>query len=813
MFLHRSIKESDLPIDDHNAVFNSDWIFVSLLTATLISNMLKLMKTALFCLLAVNVFAQVDLVNIGHIDLNTLHDQGLNDIWGYTDELGNEYALVGGEKGTSVVSLVDPVNPQEIFYEPGMESIWRDLKTVGDYAYVTTEALNGLLIIDLSPLPASSSLPVSYYNGPGGSEWASAHNLYADDNGYVYIFGSNRGNGGVIILDVTVDPMNPVEVGVFDNWYVHDGYIENDTMYLGHINDGFFSMVDVTDKANPVLLGTHDTPHTFTHNAWGKNNDYVFTTDEVSGAYIGAYDVSDPSNIVEVDRIQSSPGSGVIPHNAHVMGDYIITSYYSDGVVVHDATYPYNMIEVGSYDTYPLQTAGYDGCWGVYPYFPSGLIVASDREYGMFVLSPTYNPAAYLEGIITDSQSLLPVEGVQCEIIGSSDPDLSNVTGFYATGMANGGTYDVTYSKIGYYPQTISTTIVNGVITTQDVQLVPIPPFTLDITVLEEGTNNPLDNVEIQLVGITTTHTGLTNALGEESVTMYHEETYRLAIGKWGHVTYCEELFVDASTGSMTVHLAPSYYDDFTFDYGWSVSGDAPAGQFERAVPEGSESSPYTDAAYDCSDYCYITENLATGSISDGDVDAGYVLLTSPMMDLSTATDPYVHYERWFYMNGGILPPGDSLEIFLRNGTDVVKIDIQKYDTTTYGMWIEKNIRILDYLSLSSTMQIQVFTSDFGVDYNITEAAFDDFFIVESEFVALPEIEETNWIVFPNPGNGIVQVRNLKSDRKFEIRSLNGVLVQNGEVNSSSTIDLSNLSDGVYFLKIGDRVQKILITK
>lgn len=771
------------------------------------------MKAALFCLLTLHAFAQVDLVNIGHLDLNTLHNQGLNDIWGYTDEVGNEYALVGGEKGTSVVSLVDPTNPQEIFFEPGMSSIWRDLKTVGDYAYVTTEAMNGLLIIDLSPLPASSTLPVNYYSGSAGSEWFSAHNLYADDNGYVYIFGSNRGNGGVIILDVTVDPMNPVEVGVFDNWYVHDGYVENDTMYLGNISDGFFSMVDVTDKANPVLLGTHDTPHTFTHNAWGKNNNYVFTTDEVSGAYIGAYDVSDPANIIEVDRIQSSPGKGVIPHNAHVKGDYIVTSYYSDGVVVHDATYPYNMIEVGSYDTYPLQTTGYDGCWGVYPYFPSGIMVASDRQYGMFVLGTTYNPAAYLEGTVTDSQSLLPVDGVLCEINGTNDPDMTDVNGIYATGMANGGTYDVTYSKIGYYPQTISTAIANGVVTTQNVQLVPIPPFTLNITVLEEGTNNPIDNVEIQLVGVTTMHTGLTNALGEESITMYYEEMYRLAIGKWGHVTYCEELFIDASTGGITVYLAPGYYDDFTFDYGWSVAGDASAGQFERAIPEGSESSPYTDAAYDCSDYCYITENLATGSLSDGDVDAGYVLLTSPMMDLSTATDPYVHYERWFYMNGGILPPGDSLEIFLRNGVDVVKIDVQKYDTTTYGMWIEKNFRILDHISLSSTMQIQVFTSDFGSDYNVTEAAFDDFFVVEAEFVALQEVENAVWVVYPNPSGGLFEVRNLSSQSNYEVRSMNGLLVEKGDVNVGSTIDLSYLCDGVYFLKIGDRIQKIVITK
>ena len=31
-----------------------------------------------------------------------------------------------------------------------MNSIWRDVKTYGHYAYVTTEAYNGLLIMNLS---------------------------------------------------------------------------------------------------------------------------------------------------------------------------------------------------------------------------------------------------------------------------------------------------------------------------------------------------------------------------------------------------------------------------------------------------------------------------------------------------------------------------------------------------------------------------------------------------------------------------------------------------------------------------------------
>ena len=775
--------------------------------------MWKQLTVFCLCWFAGTAFAQLNLDSIGHIDLNSMHDQDLNDIWGYTDEMGNEYALVGGTKGTSVVDLSDPTNPVEIFWEPGLVSIWRDLKTVGDYAYVTTEAQNGLLVIDLSPLPQSTNLPVSYYNGDAmNGTWNSAHNLYANDDGYVYIFGADRGTGGVIILDVTSDPMNPQEVGQFDNWYVHDGYVENDTMYLGHINDGFFSIVDVTDKANPQLLGTQATPHTFTHNIWTREGGYAFTTDEVTGAYIGAYDISDPANIVEVDRIQSSPGSGVIPHNAHVLGNFVITSYYADGVVVHDATYPYNMVEVANYDTYPFQTTGYDGCWGVYPYFSSGLMVSSDRDYGMHVLSPTYIQAAYLEGTVTDAQTGNPLDGVSVQIVSNNQIESTATNGFYATGIATAGSYSVSYNKVGYFPETVSVSLVNGQITVQDVALTPIPPFTLDITVLEQGTNNPIDNVEILLKGNLADVLGTTNALGEENFTLFYEEQYKVYIGKWGYVTHCETIDINAATGALTFYLQSDYYDDFVFDFGWNSLGSAATGRWERAIPFGTESSPGVDSDQDCSKYCYITENATSSDVVIGTVHDGIVILRSPIMDLTSYTDPYVHYERWFYCDQGA-NPNDSLEIFFSNGSTNERIDVQVRDTNTHGMWITKDIRILDYLPLSANMQFVVRTSDFQPDIGVTEAAIDHFFITEAEFVGLPEETVDDWQLQPNPTTGMIQVTNLPYAVNFEVRSVQGKLMQSGRIDSGQSIDGSVWDSGVYFVKIKDEVQKIVIAR
>jgi choice-of-anchor B domain-containing protein len=760
-------------------------------------------------------FSQLNMSYLGKLDYDLLHNAGANDVWGYVDETGIEYGLVGTTEGTGIVDLSDPTTPLEIFWEPGTYSTWRDLKTHGDYAYVTTEALQGLLIIDLSPLPASAALTTSYYTGPVADEWRSAHNLYVDPAGYGYIFGANRGNGGVIILDLFTDPLNPIEIGVFDDWYVHDGFVLGDTMYLAHINEGTMSVVDISDRTNPILLGTKTTPNSFAHNIWASDDgNFVFTTDEKPYSYITAYDVSDPTNIVEVDRIQSSPGIGVIPHNTHVFGDYLVTSHYADGVVIHDATYPYNLVEVGYYDTYPGQTAGYDGCWGAYPFLPSGIVLATDRSEGFFVLGSNYTKAAYLEGTATDAVTLLPIDLVDIVITGDEQTENSNTVGFYATGIATGGTYDVTYSKIGYFPQTISVPLVNGVITIQDVQLTPIPPYSLTVIVLETGTSNPIVNADIRLKASLLTHEGVSNGIGEEDFTLFYEEVYTVTVGSWGHITECSFETIDNTTGSLTVYLNAGIYDDFAFDFGWTTSGSATSGLWERAIPFGtsSGSAPSVDYGADCDEYAYVTGNDPSPSPDEDDVDGGAVVLRSPIIDLSTFSDPYVNYVRWFYTMFGPQAPDDSMYVSISNGTDIVQIDVVGDEPTTFGAWQPVNVRIADFISITSTMQFIFRTDDFDPFINITEAGLDLFFINEG-IVSVDEIIQERIAVYPNPTNGNFDVINLSKVESYYLISTSGKIVNEGELSpNASTVNMTGLDSGMYFLNISGQVVKIFKT-
>jgi choice-of-anchor B domain-containing protein len=774
------------------------------------------LKSSLWCFFLVFIgtqsfSAQLNIDSLSHIDYQQLHGANLNDVWGYVDELGNEYAIVGTSKGTSIVNITDGANPQEVFWLPGTESIWRDPCVYGDHAYVTTEAEDGLLIIDLSPLPQSTNLTTTFYTGPSSNPWQSAHTCFTSSNGYAYIFGSNRGNGGVIMLDIFTNPMSPIEVGTYDPYYVHDGYERNDTLYIGHIYDGFFSIIDVSDKVNPLLIGTKTTPNSFTHNVWpSANGQVVYTTDEISGAYITAYDITDGQNITELDRVQSSANSFVIPHNVHVRGEYLITSYYSDGIIVHDATYPYNLIQVGNYDTYIGQTPGYDGCWGVYPFFPSGKAVAADITKGLFIVDMHYQKACYLEGVVTDAVSGLTLSNVNVQLSSAVMQEKTNQLGFYATGTALSGVYTVNFSKSGYYPMTLSTSLINGALTTINVPLIPITPFTLQVNVLEYGSNNPITDAQIRLSHPLIDHTGITNGLGVEDFTLFYQENYRLTVGKWGYQTYCVDTILTEFTNNITVYLVPGYYDDFEFDFGWSVSGTAQKGMWERGVPNPTTNTvPAIDAEWDCGKEAFVTGNDVGLNPDYDDVDEGFTQLLSPQMDFSSYATPYINFAHSFFCFHGPGTFDDTMSIYLLNGSTSVLLqqvigpqgDLMEFNYFSFP--------VTGLIPLTNTMQLQIVISDFSPNVNITEAGFDHFTVTNMPTVSVPTKELSNWKLYPNPSQDKLQIQGNDQIGDWCIFDVRGIVLLDGySEESSMEIKVSTLTDGIYFLRFQEEVRQ-----
>lgn len=756
--------------------------------------------------------AQLNMSELGYFDVVSLHNSDASDIWGYVDGNGNEYAIVGLNDGTSIVDVTDPANPFEVFFEPGMNSIWRDIKTWGNYAYVTTEEPQGLLIIDLSTLPGNSNLTTAYYNGPGNDQWASAHNLFIDENGICYIFGANRGNGGAIMLDLTIDPMNPVELGIVDNWYAHDGVARGDTLYMGHINDGHMSIWDVSDKANPIILGQQVTPGNFSHNLWmSDDGDYIYTTDEITNGYIGEFDISDPTNIVELDRIQSNPGMDVIPHNSHFIDDYIVTSYYRDGVTVHDVSNKGNMVEVGNFDTSPSFSGdGFNGCWGVYPWLPSGNIITSDIENGLHILGVTYNRGSYLEGTVTDASTTAPIFGVTIELVTTIITDQTNIVGDYATGYAVAGSYDIIYSHPAYIADTVfGVSLVSGQVSIQDAQLVPIENFDLLVSVDElANIGTFIPNADVIIENDDFTYSGSTDGNGEIIFSNFYGGTYNVYIGKWGFIEVCGQDVLFGSNDSIySGSLEAGYADFFNLDLGWQVSGAAPDGIWERGVPigtiaGGSLSNPDMDAA-DCGSKAYVTGN-GGGSAGFDDVDFADAILTSPLMDLSDGgADPIISLDYWWRNFSGQVFANDSLTFIIDDGIDQYKV-AEFYQDSDDIIWRSLSIDVTNYTSVLTSIRLIVKTADWDSEGgNLVEAGLDNFRVDYNLNVNEGNMN-SDFSVYPNPSNEVFNLTfgdNVPENLSVIIYDVYGKLVSFSNLKKQDAI-INIEHAGVYTMQI-----------
>ena len=760
-------------------------------------------------------FSQLNMSLLGNLQYSGRGD--VSDIWGYVDELNNEYAIVGLESGVSIVDVTNASSPNEVFWTTGANTIWRDMKTWNDKAYITNEGGNGLMIIDMAPLPGSTSLSVTNYTG-STYPFQSAHNLYIDENGYCYIFGSNYEvipNVGVtIILNLNLPTSDPnFEVGIYSDYYFHDGMVRGDTLWGGAINDGFLAAIDVSNKSNPTLMGTKNTPSNFTHNAWiSDNGQYVFTTDEKSNAYLGAYDVSDLGNITETDRVQSSPGQNVIPHNVHVIGDFIVTSYYRDGVTIHDICDPYNIVEVGNYDTSPSFTGnGFNGCWGVYPWLPSGNIIASDIENGLFVLSANYVSSAKINGNVTDSVTTAALDGVQVDILTTPNSTNTNVIGDYQFGIATPGFYDLSFSKAGYATKVISNvdlTSTGCTPSTLNVELKPLVPFNFSGQVIEAGTSNPISNAKVRISNAQLSTTVTTNGSGNFTVNNFTEGTYTVTAGKWSYITSCTfNQTIDDNTSNYTIVLDKGYYDDFSLEFNWVVTGNATAGVWERDVPIGTEYNgddvnPGVDVLNDCLEEAYVTGN-GGGGAGDDDIDDGATILTSPVFDATLYFDPYVEYYRWFYNDGGFNTPNDQVEVKLNNGSTEVVIDMADANSPTNSTWVSQSLRIADFITPTNTMTFIVETGDLGSGH-LVEAGLDKFQVIDGAVGINETMANTDFNIYPNPFNTEIniQIKNA-TDIEVNVTDVTGKMLDHYTFKNQSLIQLTNNYDkGVYFVNV-----------
>lgn len=211
------------------------------------------------------------------------------------DDGGIAYVACSGA-GLQILDLTDPENPVLLGEYPTSNGTM-SVDVVGTVAYIA-DGHNGLRCLDVSD-PTSPVLL-------GTLDFPNFIYEVVVRDGIAYITDGFI-DGGLRIVDVQ-DPANPTLIGSF----ITDGFaifmrLEGSMMYLADGSRGL-KIIDVGNPANPELVA--DLP---------RRGGGWTTCVEVDGGYayvyenhsLVIYDVSDPSNPVEVGLIDMSAGTSI----------------------------------------------------------------------------------------------------------------------------------------------------------------------------------------------------------------------------------------------------------------------------------------------------------------------------------------------------------------------------------------------------------------------------------------------------------------------------------------------------------------------
>ena len=351
-------------------------------------------------------------------DLSTSPSEA-NDVWGFVDlNTEREYALLGVRNGLAVIDVTDASDPFEVGTVTGPSSMWRDVKVTQSYdprvdrwqshAYVSADVVGQLVIVDLTELPNRVR--------PGAVSGGPAHNVFISNVDFatgipvggrrpsLQVLGGQSHGGAVSSFDLSA-PLTPTRIGGTGAGYSHDAssIVITDGRagactgtaceVLFDFNEDAIELWDLTNRAAPRLLSstTYDQAG-YVHSGWPtEDGRFLLVHDEFDERTHGlptTIRVFDLADLEAPSHVGTWTGStAATDHNGYVRGNRYYVSTYSRGLTVLDITDPTAPVEVAHFDTYPAHdTASFVGAWGVFPFLPSGNLLVSDTDGGLYVL-------------------------------------------------------------------------------------------------------------------------------------------------------------------------------------------------------------------------------------------------------------------------------------------------------------------------------------------------------------------------------------------------------------------------------------------
>jgi choice-of-anchor B domain-containing protein len=377
--------------------------------------------------------------DFGGTRLASVARSGVAGTWGYTAPDGSRYALMGTAKGVLVLDLHDTANARVVDEIDGPTNTtnpgiyWREMRVYGSHAYIVSEHDNvrgGIMILDLASLPASVRYVKSVTPRDGS---LTAHTLDIDTvRGLLYLqrrsnlppppspamqalFDNPQGmtgggfladdgggkeheheaaapnSGSVDIYDIKTDPENPRYLTTFNqNKSVHDMTAVGDYAWVAEAESSSYSQWDVRDPAAPKMVVRWSvTPGSFAHNIWPSGDgSFVVTTEELpTGQPARVWKLNGSAAPTQLSTFKVGEGT---PHNVIMEGRIAYLSHYSEGAAVVDVTDPASPKVKLRMDTGPATGPGLNGCWGVYKFPGSPLMMCSDISTGfhLFGINP-----------------------------------------------------------------------------------------------------------------------------------------------------------------------------------------------------------------------------------------------------------------------------------------------------------------------------------------------------------------------------------------------------------------------------------------
>ncbi|MBK8499580.1 MAG: choice-of-anchor B family protein [Flavobacteriales bacterium] len=316
-----------------------------------------------------------------------------NDVWGYAAN-GREYAFLGSTLGVHVFDVTEPASSVLVDHVPGAFSgtgvIHRDYKVYQGHLFATCDqGPSTLQVMDLQYLPDSVHV---VYDSP--ALFARAHNIQIDTvNARMYTCG---GSTEFSVYDIS-DPANPAllsnceaDVPWWGNvvGYVHDCFVRDNIVWTND-QDGMH-VLDFTDAANPALLGslTNYPDQGYNHSSWMNDAGTLLAmADETHGSPLKFVDATNLSDLQVIATVTSGVDPTSVLHNPFFVGDMVHVAYYYDGYWLWNLADPQQPILLGYFDTcLEPNTNSYSGAWGTYPFLPSGHVLVSDMQTGLWVL-------------------------------------------------------------------------------------------------------------------------------------------------------------------------------------------------------------------------------------------------------------------------------------------------------------------------------------------------------------------------------------------------------------------------------------------